>query len=214
MKGTSTMPMPKGRIHISAATMSGPPSISLWTLDPKPGSTLAQLEQSYLGALEAVDRVAAHKSRARGSGRFTDAGINDDALQFATSKLAPVLHRSRQTIAKAKQEAAERRAQLTLQPPDKSDVVGALRRQRMRAFLRSLPDEKRNRVIGNFNLLTPEMALAIAEMPPGLSGALEADHAQLTDRALEAQHGPSIVELRDLERGIEVAEQAVVAAYG
>jgi hypothetical protein len=61
----------------------------------------------YLDALAAVDAMEDHKAEARKSGAFTDKGINADALKFAASRLAPILHLGRQTIMAAKKEVAE-----------------------------------------------------------------------------------------------------------
>jgi hypothetical protein len=41
------------------------------------------------------------------------------------------------------------------------------------------------------------------------SGVMESDRSDLIDRALEAQHGPVMSQLKELERGIEIAESAV-----
>jgi hypothetical protein len=101
---------------------------------------------------------------------------------------------------------------LTLQPPDKTDLVGELRRREIRDWLRGLPVEKRRNFIArNLDHLEPEVALAIVSAPAELSGALEADRKVLVDRALQAQHGAAINEVLELERGIEIAEHAVSA---
>jgi hypothetical protein len=106
-----------------------------------------------------------------------------------------------------------RRTKLTLRPVDNNDVVGYMRRQEIRTYLRGLSNPERKAFIGNFSQFDPEVALAIVEMLPAVSGALAADHTQLMDRTLEAQHGEAITELQELEHGIEIAEGAVNAAH-
>ena len=54
-----------------------------WEFDPKPGTTLAKLENVFLGALNSVDAVIARRDDATKSGKFTPDGINTDVLQFA-----------------------------------------------------------------------------------------------------------------------------------
>ena len=55
--------LPRGRQTIrqggSLLGFHGPPSrrIKLWTSDPKPNATLAQLERAYFAALDSVDRM-------------------------------------------------------------------------------------------------------------------------------------------------------------
>ena len=48
--------------------------------------------------------------------------------------------------------------------------------------------------------------------PESITGICKTHHQQLTDRALQAQHGDKIAELKELERAIEAAESAVEAA--
>jgi hypothetical protein len=147
---------------------------------------------------------------AAASGQFTETGLLEDAKKFALTKLAPALHRGRQEIAGAKREAQAKRAKLTLQPPNPTDLVGALRRQEVRSWLRSLPaQERRDYVAGHIDRLDPEVALAIVEAPAELSGVLGADRNVLVDRALQAQHGDALVEVLALERAVEIAEHAV-----
>jgi hypothetical protein len=99
---------PRGRTTIrkggSLTGLHGPTSkpIKLWTFDSKPGTTIARLEQAYLGALSAVDRIEERSRASAASGKFTPEGVKDDALKFALSDLVPSLHKARQTIRKAR----------------------------------------------------------------------------------------------------------------
>jgi hypothetical protein len=201
------MAMPKGRLTVrkgaSALTASGP-TIRLWDSEAPAGSTLAKLEtRAYLAALDAIDKLEAHRAEAKASNKFTESG------------LVEILHRGRQAVAAAKQEAAERRAKLTLLPPNPTDVVGAMRRQEIRTWLRSLPPKERNDYVArNMDRLDPEVALAIREAPSELSGVLNADQKVILDRALEAQHGDAIRDVLELERAVEIAEHAVEAVRG
>jgi hypothetical protein len=206
---------PKGRMTIRKSPNNGTlnKNINLWEFEPKPGTTLAKLEAAYLAALDAVDHIEQRKAEAKASGRFTDDGVAADALSFATSKLAPTLQRHQQTVVAARREAAERRAKLKLQSAEKTDLVGAMRRQEIRAWLRTMPPEERNRYLStNLEKMDPEMALAIREMPGEMTGIPGSLREQLIDLALQAQHGEAIAELQHLERGIEVADRALNAA--
>src|SRR4051812_24937097 len=122
-----TFVTPKGRMTIRKGPSNGAlnKNINLWEFEPKPGTTLAKLEAAYLAALDTVDQIEQRKAEAKASGMYTSDGIAADALSFATSKLAPTLHRHQQTVAAAKREAAEQRAKVKLQAADKSDLVGA-----------------------------------------------------------------------------------------
>src|SRR5262245_727492 len=141
---TDRFRIPKGRSTIrkggSITGIHGPASrtIKLWPFDTKPDTTLAKLEAAYMSGLDAVDQIEAHTRSSSTSGRFTAEGVKDDALQFAMSNLIPVLHRSRNTIKKAKAEVADRKSKLKVEGPDKSDVAGAIRRMEIRSFLRDM----------------------------------------------------------------------------
>jgi hypothetical protein len=182
-----------------------------WTFESKPDTMLAKLETAYLEALADIDEVEHYKVQAKSSGKFTDEGALDDTLRYAISQLAPRSHRRRQTVAAAKKEAADQRSRFTL-PIDKRDVYGLTRRAELRTWLRSLPDQERRAIGAGFENLDAELALAITEMPPALSGVLETDHKQLVDRALRTHHGAAMDELAQLERAIAVVEPVVEAA--
>jgi hypothetical protein len=53
------------------------------------------------------------------------------------------------------------------------------------------------------------MALAMLEMPAEVSGISPLQHSALVDKALEATHGETISEIKQLERAISLAEAAV-----
>jgi hypothetical protein len=141
--------------------------------DPKPGTTAHKLHQAYHAALGAVDRTEARKADTLKSGKFTEAGAKDDVTQFTLSELTPVFRQGRKVVDAAKRQAKELRDKIKLQPPDKTDIVGALRRREMREFLKAMPDKDRNRyVAGQRENMDPDLALAIVEMPAVFSGVL------------------------------------------
>jgi hypothetical protein len=182
-----------------------------WEFDPKPGTTLAKLENVFLGALNSVDAVIARRDDATKSGKFTPDGINNDTLQFALNHAVPVLKRGRDAIASAKQEAATLREKTKLRGPDTTDPwkVGLM----LRAVDRfaAMTQEQRNKLSINPDKLDPITAEALVTAPASLTGISEVHHKLLVDRALQAQHGEAIAELQELERAIEAAESAVEA---
>jgi len=212
---------PKGRETIRRRLVAAPGNpmqpdpplsrvVGLWTFDPKPNTTLAKLEAAYLGALEAVDQVETRRSEAKASGKFTDAGVSTEVLQFAAGTLAPKLHRHRQTIDQARQEAKERREKLTLPAADKTDAAGQTRRLWKLDKFNAMSNEERNSYIAkNLGNLNPELMQAFLEMPE-YSKVLPSDLAQIRDRALRAQHGDDAVnELEEEDRGIALADRAL-----
>ncbi|MDB5553197.1 MAG: hypothetical protein JWL86_3181 [Rhizobium sp.] len=188
------------------------PRTRLWDFEVKPGTTMAKLEAAYLGAFDAVDNLGAFKSASIKSGKLTDQGVTDAALNFTLNSAVPIFKRGRDIIKAAKAEAQALREKVKLAPPDKTDVVSANLRAEMRAYLRGLKTEERNAYLAeNADRISPEMALAIIEAPSVLSGVLEVDRAKLIDKALTAQHGETVEQIQELERAIEVAQSVVEA---
>jgi hypothetical protein len=217
------MPLPKGRMTIrrSVAThLAGNPMIPvdgrenrrirLWEFDAKPGTTLARLEAAYLAGIDAVDKIGEHKAKALASGSYTAQGANDAVLHFAINNLVPTLTESRNSVKAAKQVVATLRDKIKLQPRDKTDVVGFLERQEIRSWLKSMPDDQRSSYLSsNIDHLDSTIALAIMEARPDMGIAPASVRTAIFDRALEAQHGEAVAELRELEAAIVVAESAV-----
>jgi hypothetical protein len=208
----------KGRTTIrkggSLMGMHGPTSrpIKLWTFDAEPNTTFALLEQAYLSALDAVDRVEQRNRSSTASGKFTAAGVKDDVLKFALNELVPALHKARTTIQKAKAEVAERKSKLKVEGPDKSDIAGAFRRMEIRTLLREMnPDAQAKYFASLGDNIPPEVATAISELPPEFSGVPKSRHDLIAERALEAQHGPEIAEIAEIEEAIGIAEGCVEA---
>ena len=210
--------MPKGRQTIrkggSLTGLHGPASrpIKLWPFEPQPNTILAQLERAYFAGLDAVDRMEERTRSSATSGRFTPAGVKDDALKFALNDLVPSLHKARQTIKKAKAEAAERRSKLKLEGPDKSDAAAAVRRADIRDQLRAMKPEEQTQFFARLgDNVPPEVAMAIMEMPASLSGVPKSRYDLMRAGALQAQYGSEIAEIAELERAIAAAESAVEA---
>jgi hypothetical protein len=180
-----------------------------WEFDAKPGTTVAKLENIFLGALNSVDAVIARRDEATKSGKFTVDGINNDVLQFALNQAVPMLKRGRNAIASAKQEAAALREKTKLSGPNVTDPwkVGLM----LRAVDRfaAMTQEQRNKLTINPDKLDPIEAEALVTAPASLTGISEVHRKLLVDRALQAQHGDKIAELQTLERAIEAAESAV-----
>jgi hypothetical protein len=207
---------PKGRQTIrkggSLTGAHGPMSrpMKLWTLESKPNTTLAKLEAAYMAGVEAVDRVEA-RARANATNRkLTPEGAKDNVLRFALNDLVPELHRARTTIKKAKAEVAERRSKLKLVQPDKADARGAILAMEIRQKLAAMKGSEQNKYFDQYgDNLPAEVTTAILEMPLEFCGVSEARRNEVLQRALEAQHGPAIAEITELEQGIAAAENWV-----
>jgi hypothetical protein len=78
----------------------------------------------------------------------------------------------------------------------------------------AMTQKQRDAVTRNPDKLDPITAEALVMAPASLTGISKTHRQQLIDRALQAQHGDKIVELKELERAIEAAESAVEARTG
>jgi hypothetical protein len=209
--------MPKGRMTIRSGASSDKRNgrdnrrIRAWDFNPEPGSTIAKLETAFLGALTAVDAVIARRDVAMKSGKFTADGVSDDVLQFTLSDAVPVLKRGRNAIASAKQEAAALREKTKLREPDTTDPWKVGLMLRAVDHFAALSQKQRDALTRNPETLDPITAEALVTAPASLTGISKTHRQQLIDRALEAQHGDKIAELKELERAIEAAESAVEA---
>jgi hypothetical protein len=191
------------------------PVVGLWDIKPKPGSRAEALQRVYLDSLSAVDQAEARKASALASGKLTPDGVKSDLLTFGAQKLAPVLYRGRQVVEAAKREVADKRSQIKLQPADKTDLAGAMRRAELRDWLRNKSEADRSAYLREHaESLAPEIALAMLEMPAEVSGISQLQHSAMVDRVLEATHGEAISEIKQLERAIELAEKAVELGRG
>ena len=107
----------------------------------------------------------------------------------------------------AKADAAAKRASFTLPPTDKTDMAGELRRQEMRAYVRSLPLEDRMNAVEK---LDDTAILAILDAPAMLSGLPEDRHAHIKNAYLEHQFGKQLRELESVDEDNTALEAAAV----
>jgi hypothetical protein len=148
---------------------------------------------------------------AKASGKLTDAGLADDALTFAASRLAPTLKRARLDVDRVREELAAKRAQLTLKPADPTDLAGQQRRLWKVDKLLKMSNSERNLYLARDDL-DPELIQGVLETSD-LSGALPSDIARFREQALRAHHGEEVfAEIADIEKGIADADRALDAA--
>lgn len=202
--------LPKGRMTIRK---SGGKRVRLWEMDAKPGGTVARLEAAYLAGLDAMDRAEARHAANKADSRFTPDGVRDDLTKFVLNDAVPVLHRGRMAIKKARAEVTERRSKLKVEGPDKTDVAAAFRRMEIRTRLREMKSDELTNYFARYGDNPPsEIAMAVTELPAEYSGVPQSRHDLLTERALDAQFGNAIEEIKEIERAIEAAESSVEAA--
>lgn len=203
---------PLGRMHIRAKGTNSK-MIGLWTAPTKPGSTLERLKKAYLTGLDTIDAAEAKTREHAASGRFTAEGVRQATLKTILHDAVPTLHRARRDIRVAKAERDALRSKIKPIQTDRTDLVSAMLRTEMRDWLRAKPQAERDAyVTRNLDKLDPQMLQAVLEVPLEMTGVAGTHRDLLIERALEAQHGEDIAAIKELERGIELAERAVEAS--
>jgi hypothetical protein len=96
---------------------------------------------------------------------LTDVGKLDRQLKTLEKHFVDI-ERSRHALEEIRENAHAFVSRLNLPARDKSDSTGELRDQELRAYVRGLPQEKRDRTSN----LSPDMIRAIVSAPPELSG--------------------------------------------
>src|SRR5262245_11909425 len=123
--------MPKGRMSIRRDTenRSRPNrDTHLWEFDSSKNPKLAAIEKAYLDVFAAVDKVYDTQAAAVQSNRYTPEGLRDELTKSALASVS-VFKGARNTVERAKDQAAELRTKLVLSQPDPIDLVGFMRRQ-------------------------------------------------------------------------------------
>ena len=197
-----------GRTHISPDQFGkNDKIISFWAWgdDGSPDHPVAKLGRAYLDGLAAVDELRDKRAAVEGTQRYTAFGVSEQVGEHALTDSLPKLRRARAAVEKVKREMAERAAKLTLPKPDPAHE---LQRAEMRALLRSLPAEERQKYV-LANSSDPLVRDAIVHAAPILSGVGNVTHERLSHAVLVETHGDALGELADIEECLKTAERVV-----
>ncbi|MGY4260112.1 hypothetical protein ACVI1L_007180 [Bradyrhizobium sp. USDA 4516] len=202
----------KGRRKILRADVPGRSNqaIRMWTLTPKPDSTIERLEKVYLDALSSVDVAENIGKQLHADTRYTDQGRQDQHRSHILNQAVPVFHQGRRAISRAKQELDDMRSRLQLPKADPADAAGAIAKMEIRTWLRGLPQAERDKITRAENL-DPQVRAAIIEATPALTGVADSHLAVLKEKVLREVHGSLIDDIAELEDAISVATSAVEA---
>jgi hypothetical protein len=120
--------------------------------------------------------------------------------------------RAKAPVAKARREIKAARAALVVKPMDPADLVGAVLRQEIRGWIRSLDVGVRQSVVlGSKDRRVLEAALSA---PPELSGITSPSAAsEIENRYIEIVYPRELAELEAMEAVVSEAEAAVGIAY-
>lgn len=91
---------------------------------------------------------------------------------------------------------------------EKDDLAGVLQDQEYRAFVRTLPQEQRDRA----QRLHPDIAAAVARAPAELSGVPESVHGELVNAMLRQTHGAELARIAADVAAMELADELIRVA--
>ena len=173
------------------------------------------IKDAVIQAHTAAEAFAAKKAELASSGTLTPRGQHQALRDSLVHDYGKALARSRDPIRKAQREIKTRREALKVAAVDRTDVVGALDRQEIRSWLRTLDEGalvSLARTTSDKRILT-----AMIQAPPELSGlhkVKEAEYvaAEVERRYLEAQYPEELAALEDMQAVVDEGEAAIGVA--
>lgn len=170
--------------------------------------------------LKTIDGLFAEEARLQqtrasiaGDPSLSDIGRNNKLADAVKGDLAHVVARHGRAVRKALWHVASERAAMKPPDVDPTDVLGELRRQEIRAHLRSLPVGERQKVAIEFSQDNDYIA-AITDAPPSLSGLDQQLHRSITTDYVERTFGPRLKELKGIEDDYTNAKGALDIVRG
>lgn len=195
--------------------------IGFWAWDTPKDPTLARLARAYFKSLEAVDSVAERRRHAEGqraelkrSGRFTDAGIDEEIRRMMgdpVSASLPLLRKAQVELAEARAEIEARRAKAAPKGRPAATPQEAVERMELRNFLRAMPDAKRQQLLMGKDC-DQRYIDAVLDAPPELSGASGTALMAIRSRIGQRDNGEELTALDDLDDAYRTAERATIEA--
>jgi hypothetical protein len=170
------------------------------------------MRDAVIAVRAASEGFTGRKIALQSDGRMTARGQQDALMESLTQNHGKQWARARAPIVKARKEHTARRAALVVKPMDPADLVGAVLRQEIRAWIRSLDVGVRQSVVlGSKDRRVLEAALSA---PPELSGITNPRAAsEIEARYVEIVFPRELAELEAEDAVIAPAEAAVGIAY-
>ncbi|WP_037461307.1 hypothetical protein [Sinorhizobium fredii] len=176
--------------------------------DSGPFTTLRKL---YSDIQDASEGLKAKRDALKETGKYTQAGIVDQLKEVARAETIPGIRTAAaEQVRKYRLGIESRRAAMKPFDHDPKDIVSEMRRQEVRAWLRTMtPDKRTEAVRGASDPLIKEAALSV---PVELTGLLPSTRVDLTRELIEARYGDEIAALNELDAAVQTVERAVDGA--
>ncbi|ANL55081.1 hypothetical protein AMC82_CH03923 [Rhizobium phaseoli] len=179
--------------------------------DPGDKGPFTTLRQLYGDIQDASEALKAKRDALKKTGEFTPAGITGKLKQVVRAETIPTIRTAAaEQVRRFRKEVDSRRAAMKPFDHDPKDIVSEMRRQEVRAWLRTLkPDERTKAVRSASDPLIKEAALSV---PVELTGLLPSTRDGLTRELIEARYGDEIAALNELDAAVSTVERAVDGA--
>jgi hypothetical protein len=169
-------------------------------------SKTAAIRTAADAAFSIVDKFAARRTEMSKSGQYTEAGVSA-AMREALPATLRALNTARAPIAKLARDAKAKRASLRPADPDRGDVAGAIERQEIRAYWRTLPPGDRAQLA----MTTTDLRLleALVTAAPELSGFTRNQRDvvdKVEQRYIALKHPAELAEVEALDALVAEAE--------
>jgi hypothetical protein len=190
-------------------------------LNPRNQSVLKRLEkfaehpampkllQAATNCLSVAEKFAAQREQLERDGHLSEIGRRAK-LTEATKAYARDLRDARAPIAEAAKQIENLRGTIKPVQIDRSDIVSALERAEVRAFIRGLRIPEQITALLKQN--DPKILDAVLEMPAALSGVAPEHYAAAKAAREEQLHGPVLKQVSELQTVVDEADAAAQIA--
>jgi len=157
-------------------------------------------------ALTAIDAPKAMKDRVAQIKTLNALGIAQALRGELSRNVVPELRRIRRVAQERRDVVKSQREALAQVKVDATDVVGALQRQEMRTYLRTLDDGERMKLLTDGD--DHRMAQAALEVPAAMSGLNGEMRAQVEEAYVRAKHSAALKALDEMGEALSLLDAA------
>ena len=170
------------------------------------------LRKAAENCLAVSERFARERDLIAQNGHLTQEGVRAQLTEALRRTYDRDLRDARKPFDAAAAKLKSMREQVKPAQVDRTDVVAALERQEIRAFVRGLNVQERTKLLTPGS--DPRVLDAVLDAPAALSGVPEPYFAQVKAWREEQLHGPLLKEIADLDSLLSESQNAAVIARG
>jgi hypothetical protein len=172
----------------------------------------AALRKAAEACFTIAEKFAKHRDSLERDGFLTPAGKRAKLTEALTKQFARDMRDARAPIEAAAKDIELLRGNIKPVQVDRTDVVAAMERAEIRAFIRSLPSA--DKIAALLNHADPKILDAVLDAPAALSGVPEQHYAAAKEAREEQLFGPQLKEIEALQAVVDEASAAATIARG